>query len=114
MNDAVTTIELNGWQAKMFRILMLTVPLFLTMATVIVIPLSIWLIQNAYMAQETARLVAATAMTVKDLQEEIRSLPPMDWRVRIQSLEQDSKENLRDHNDIKIALEQIKVALEKN
>ena len=61
----ISSLELSNIQEKLFKNLLWVVPVFLGIITTAILPLSIWLVQNAYMAQATAILVREMAIDIK-------------------------------------------------
>ena len=110
MNEP-TSLELNHIQEKLFKNLLWVVPVVLGLMTTAILPLSIWLVQNAYMAQATATLVREMAIELKEQRGIIQELPPREWQTRIVRLEDSERTNIQAHANILISLEQIKMAV---
>jgi hypothetical protein len=92
---------------KILNVITIAVPIFLGLLTTAIIPLSIWLIQNAYMAQATSVLVREMAIDLKEQRLVISELPPKIWQDRISRLEDSERQNRNDHTSIMISLERI-------
>jgi hypothetical protein len=104
-------ILVTGPREKVFNVITVAVPIFLGLLTTAIIPLSIWLIQNAYMAQATAALVREMAVEIKEQRKTITDLPPTIWQDRIKRLEDSERQNRDDHMDMMISLERISAKL---
>jgi hypothetical protein len=96
---------------KIVNVITLAVPIFLGLLTTAIIPLSIWLIQNAYMAQATSVLVREMAIDLKEQRVTINELPPKIWQDRISRLEDSERQNRDAHTSIMISLERISTRL---
>jgi len=106
-----STLELTSLQERLFRLLLWIVPISLSVVMAAIVPLSVWLVQNAYMAQSTAVLVREMAVELKEQRVTIRELPPAEWKSRITRLEDSERANVDAHTRILVSLEQIKVAV---
>ena len=104
-------VELSAFQDRLFKSLLSAVPIFMALMTTTAVPLSIWLVQNAYMAQATSVLVREIAVELKEQRSTIGDLPPAEWKARIMRLEDAERANVQSHSLILISLEQIKTAI---
>ena len=111
MSNGLKALELNDWQDRLFKILLLVLPSFIGLLTICIIPLLVWLVQNIYMAQATAVLVREMAVELKEQRVVINELPPKEWQARIMRLEDSERANVQAHSTILVSLERISVKL---
>ena len=104
-------MEFSHLQERILKSLLYAVPTFMGLLITVLVPLVVWLIQNAYMAQSTALLVREMAVDMKEQRVIIRDLPPEEWKIRIVRLEESERQNVSAHTAILVSLEQIKAGM---
>jgi hypothetical protein len=103
--------ELNGRWALLLKITLIVVPFITTLVTAAFIPWAVWVTGNIYTSRQTSEMMTQLIADSKAVNIRIDSLPPEEWKARIRVLEDDSRQNLKDHQVIIISLEQIKAAV---
>lgn len=103
--------ELNGPWALLLKITLVCIPVFGTAFTAVAIPWVRWQTETAYRSEETRIIVDELAESMTSINRRFADLPPPEWKDRVKLLETDARQNLQDHSDIKISLEQIKAKL---
>ena len=106
--------EIEGRWAFLLKVTLIVMPFLATIVTAAFIPWSVWVTGNIYMSRQTAELVLKLTLDAQQMELKFQQLPPEEWRERIRALEEDGKQNFRDHQAILITLEQIKSAVVKN
>jgi hypothetical protein len=103
--------DLNGPWALLLKITLVCVPVFGSVFIAVAIPWVRWQTETAYRSEETRVIVDELVDSCTSINKRFADLPPIEWRDRVKLLETDSRQNLQDHSDIKISLEQIKAKL---
>lgn len=103
--------ELNGRWALLLKITLVAIPTLTTIVTAFFMPWAIWVTNGTYASFATEQTVVRLSGECVEIQGTIRDLPPAEWKERIRTLEDDSKQNFKDHSSILIGLEQIKAAV---
>ena len=103
--------ELNGRWALLLKSTLIVIPVLTTLVTAAFLPWSVWVTSSIYASQDNTELIERLMQEAKAVDIRIDNLPPEEWKARIRVLEEDSKQNLKDHQVIIISLEQIKAAV---
>lgn len=99
--------QLNGPWAVLLKFALIMIPIM----SAVSIPWVQWQTKEAYSSEETRLIVDKLVDAVDTINRKFSELPPPEWRDRVRILESDARQNLEDHSDIKISLEQIKAKL---
>ena len=103
--------ELNGRWAVLLKFCLVGVPLIVSIFMASFLPWAVWVTGNIYTSRQTAEIVQQISSDMKAVEDRFDDLPPAEWRDRIRVLENESRQNQKDHAAILIGLEQIKVAV---
>ena len=103
--------ELNGRWALLLKTTVVVIPILTALVTAAFLPWSVWVTSNIYTMQNTTAVIDDLVKEAKAVDIRIDALPPDEWRARIRVLEDDAKQNQKDHQVIIVSLEQIKGAV---
>ena len=103
--------EMNGRWALLLKATLVVIPVLTTIATAAFLPWAVWVTSSLYAVQHNSELINQMLAEAKAVDIRIDNLPPEEWKARIRILEDDGKQNLKDHQVIIISLEQIKTAV---
>ena len=103
--------EMNGRWAMLLKVTLVGIPCLTSLFLTSFLPWAIWVTGNIYTSREIVEVVRTMQMEAKAIDIRIDNLPPEEWKARIRVLEEDGKQNLKDHQTIIISLEQIKAAV---
>jgi hypothetical protein len=103
--------ELNGRWAFLLKITLVAIPTVTTIVTAFFLPWAVWVTNGTYASFATEQAVVRLSGECVEVQDIVRDLPPPEWKERIRNLEDEGKQNFKDHSNIMISLEQIKAAV---
>jgi len=103
--------ELNGRWAMLLKVTLVGIPCLTSLFLASFIPWAVWVTGNIYTSRQIVEVVRTMQSESKAIDTRIDNLPPEEWKARIRVLEEDGKQNLKDHQTIIISLEQIKTAV---
>ena len=103
--------EMNGRWAMLLKVTLVSIPCLTSLFLASFIPWAVWVTGNIYTSRQIVEVVRTMQTEAKASDIRIDNLPPEEWKARIRVLEDDSKQNLKDHQMIIISLEQIKTAV---
>ena len=103
--------DMNGRWAMLLKVTLVGIPCLTSLFLASFIPWAVWVTGNIYTSRQIVEVVRTMQLEAKTIDTRIDNLPPEEWKARIRVLEDDSKQNLKDHQMIIISLEQIKTAV---
>ena len=103
--------ELNGRWAMLLKVTLVGIPCLTSLFLASFVPWAVWVTGNIYTSRQIVEMVHTMQAESKAVDIRIDNLPPEEWKARIRVLEEDGKQNLKDHQTIIISLEQIKTAV---
>ena len=113
---------LNGRWSILLRLVLVTTPIAWTVFVTLDLPWRIWVTHEAFKASSQGQLATCLGDKLekmidkqradyREIQDQLRLMPPDEWRRRVADLEFFDRQNRADHAAILVSLEAIKVKL---